>query len=113
MTATADRTIAVPRQSGAPRDPGGEHERTARTPTETPGAPSSDSRPCHCGHLRSAHVHFRPGTDCGSCRCSGYAGARTVLPWVQLAAALRRAVRPRSDSATVPPWTMPTAEWRR
>lgn len=22
---------------------------------------------CECGHLKAAHVHYRPGTDCGAC----------------------------------------------
>jgi hypothetical protein len=24
---------------------------------------------CRCGHLRNAHEHYRPGSDCGLCGC--------------------------------------------
>jgi hypothetical protein len=26
---------------------------------------------CWCGHSRDAHQHYRPGTDCGLCGCTG------------------------------------------
>ena len=28
--------------------------------------------PCHCGHGRSVHEHYRPGTDCALCDCPTY-----------------------------------------
>jgi hypothetical protein len=34
---------------------------------------------CWCGHPKSAHQHYRPGDDCGTCgfsRCPGYAPPR-------------------------------------
>lgn len=24
---------------------------------------------CACGHVRTAHLHYRPGSDCSSCGC--------------------------------------------
>jgi hypothetical protein len=41
------------------------------------------SEPCRCGHDRTAHEHFRPGSDCGACgprSCARYAPARPVRP---------------------------------
>ena len=35
----------------------------------------TDSGVCGCSHPASAHLHFRPGTDCGLCgprRCDRY-----------------------------------------
>jgi hypothetical protein len=27
---------------------------------------------CKCGHGRAAHMHYRKGTECGSCDCSKF-----------------------------------------
>ena len=32
------------------------------------------STQCRCGHVAEAHEHFRPGDDCGSCRCGRFTG---------------------------------------
>ena len=41
-----------------------------------------DTARCVCGHVREAHVHHRPGSDCGCCgraRCKAYrCGASTA-----------------------------------
>lgn len=42
--------------------------------------------PCHdCQHPRSAHQHFRPGTDCGLCTCVAYRGPTDGRPVAVLA----------------------------
>ncbi len=28
-----------------------------------------DAPTCVCGHVRDAHEHYRPGTDCALCDC--------------------------------------------
>lgn len=38
---------------------------------------------CWCGHPRSTHDHYRPGSDCGECgvaRCHRYAGRDKPMP---------------------------------
>jgi hypothetical protein len=36
-------------------------------------------RPCRCGHPRSAHLHYRPGTECSLCPdCGRYRSAQTA-----------------------------------
>ena len=46
---------------------------TRRPVTEPPPAPvergpgTGRGEPCACGHPRSAHDHYRSGTDCGAC----------------------------------------------
>jgi hypothetical protein len=32
------------------------------------------TRPCRCGHVRDAHEHYRPGSDCSLCDCPRYRG---------------------------------------
>ena len=32
--------------------------------------------PCACTHDRTAHKHYRPGTDCGRCECKRLRVAR-------------------------------------
>jgi hypothetical protein len=46
---------------------------------------------CLCGHPKTAHEHFRPGSDCGSC---GAAVCRRYRP-----ARRRRAAVHRTDQA--------------
>ncbi|OLT19294.1 hypothetical protein BJF78_11080 [Pseudonocardia sp. CNS-139] len=44
------------------------------TPVEPP-AQAPVVAPCTCGHPKSAHEHYRPGTDCGACgptACASY-----------------------------------------
>lgn len=45
-----------------------------------PASPASHGPicPCVCGHDREAHVHYRPGTDCGACDPRDCAGFRPV-----------------------------------
>ncbi|MBA3906764.1 MAG: hypothetical protein H0X35_08805 [Pseudonocardiales bacterium] len=51
---------------------------------------------CRCGHLAEAHEHFRPGDDCGACRCGRFDGVheRDASPTAGLAAALLTALAP-------------------
>jgi hypothetical protein len=57
--------------------------RSARSPAaeglsivqgSTPGpAPAAAAGPiCACGHLRTAHEHYRRGTDCALCTCAQF-----------------------------------------
>lgn len=34
---------------------------------------------CRCDHLRYAHRHYRPGTDCSLCSCDRYRPRRLVV----------------------------------
>ena len=34
----------------------------------------TSSTQCHCGHFADVHEHFRPGDDCGACRCGCFSG---------------------------------------
>lgn len=57
-------------------------------------------RPCLCGHPRSAHEHYRRGSDCAACACLIYRPVRRpswyrpgeVTSWLR---AQRRAWRNR------------------
>jgi hypothetical protein len=51
---------------------------------------------CRCGHLADAHEHFRPGNDCGACRCRRFDGVsrRDVSPSAELATLLLAAFAP-------------------
>lgn len=43
-------------------------------PATPPGAARAVGR-CVCGHVRDAHEHYRPGSDCGVCgvaKCAAY-----------------------------------------
>lgn len=43
--------------------------------------PLLPSRRCRCGDPRSAHKHYRPGTDCGLCGCGAFRRGRVrALP---------------------------------
>lgn len=45
---------------------------------------------CRCGHASDAHEHFRPGNDCGACRCGSFDGVSRLdaSPTPRLATAL-------------------------
>lgn len=51
---------------------------------------------CRCGHSRAAHLHFRPGSDCGhgAAHCARYRAATPTIVRL-VGAAARRAVRRR------------------
>jgi hypothetical protein len=51
---------------------------------------------CRCGHAAEAHEHFRPGNDCGACRCNRFdgVGSRDASPTAGLAAILLAALAP-------------------
>jgi hypothetical protein len=34
------------------------------------------TKPCACGHSKTAHQHYRAGTDCSGCSCGRYAKRR-------------------------------------
>jgi hypothetical protein len=54
-----------------------------------PPVPQTVVEPCACGHPRSAHEHYRRGTDCGACgaelcdefRAAGGPVRRTLRRW--------------------------------
>lgn len=35
-----------------------------------------DAESCVCGHVRDAHEHYRPGTDCALCDCPRFRAKR-------------------------------------
>lgn len=40
---------------------------------------------CKCGHDRSAHEHYRGGTDCALCECNRFRGPdplRAAWQWI-------------------------------
>jgi hypothetical protein len=34
---------------------------------------------CRCGHGADAHEHYRPGDDCGACRCRRFVAAEAAV----------------------------------
>lgn len=49
---------------------------------------------CRCGHLKSAHEHYRGGTDCGVCHCGRFrAGPATGIRLISTTAAERVTAR--------------------
>ncbi|RBY75293.1 hypothetical protein DQ238_19900 [Geodermatophilus sp. TF02-6] len=54
-----------------------------QTPTRPeagrPQPPAARTRLCRCGHVRTAHEHYRRGTDCALCDCGRYRGRFTLL----------------------------------
>jgi hypothetical protein len=56
----------------------------------------TNSTQCRCGHLAEAHEHFRPGNDCGYCRCGRFRGVSKgdASPAVGLATILLTAFTP-------------------
>ena len=33
---------------------------------------ATETAVCVCGHVKDAHEHYRPGSDCGLCDCPRY-----------------------------------------
>ncbi|RFU21316.1 hypothetical protein D0Z06_11060 [Geodermatophilus marinus] len=61
-----------PRTPAPPRPP----LRAVGEPAAAPGA----GPPCTCGHARTAHEHYRRGSDCALCTCERYRRDRRRFP---------------------------------
>ncbi len=59
---------AAPVQSAVPEPPAVRHLGSV-----------SAAAMCGCGHGRTAHEHYRRGSDCAFCDCLRYLGHRTRL----------------------------------
>jgi hypothetical protein len=46
--------------------------------------PQGAGKPCRCGHGRTAHQHYRSGTDCALCTCARF--SRPLLARLRLTA---------------------------
>jgi hypothetical protein len=54
----------------------------------------NESDMCSCGHLREAHQHYRPGSDCGQCGAEGCSRFRRRKPDQGLRGSIRRSEPP-------------------
>jgi hypothetical protein len=68
--------LAIPGQRQVPPSPPVGLSGTGCPPVRREPAVVID--PCRCGHGREAHLHYRPGTDCGACDARDCAGFRPI-----------------------------------
>jgi hypothetical protein len=64
-------------------------------------------RVCGCGHRKDAHEHYRRGTDCAGCDCTGYRPGLVLTVALRTALPATAVVVPDEVPATVGPYVRP------
>jgi hypothetical protein len=66
------------RQEDEP-SPGAQEQPPLQAVGDAPGPVRGEGPPCTCGHGRTAHEHYRRGTDCALCTCARFRKNRPLL----------------------------------
>jgi hypothetical protein len=88
--------VGIPLFSSRPRRPADELLSPVQPADDQPPVPPRQAdgvaeKLCRCGHGRSAHLHYRRGSDCGVCGAAGCAAFRRPSILRAIVMRLRRA----------------------